>query len=238
MRSSRSRTSKKTIMSASKTPRACGNDHSKAFPFLSLPTEIRVEIYRLLLVRPRSFNLCDRYYLPKHPPPTVSLLLVNRQIYSESVQIMYGENTFDFTLSGTSWESPLHDPKTKKLTRNHFYVRNFVFEIKPLSDVFIRSVSAYRKSVQSFLNELDGLNGAKNVTIFLYLGYLYGKPHCMLLRDSVLEPFTRVREVQSANVWLSDDSVAYGQYLKKLMESPPEVPTLPFDKSEYPIENP
>ncbi|KAK0624137.1 hypothetical protein B0T14DRAFT_495478 [Immersiella caudata] len=61
--------------------------------FLSLPSEIRNIIYRLLFRHPRVIfpedeGVNDWYEL------TSQLLYTNRQIYTEGISILYGENTF------------------------------------------------------------------------------------------------------------------------------------------------
>ena len=76
--------------------------YNPSFPFLTLPREVRDKIYLYCLqaplvaeprLRPWVF-LCFENYPWK--PPTPGLLLVNRQIYSEAVELLYSKNTFSF----------------------------------------------------------------------------------------------------------------------------------------------
>lgn len=63
----------------------------KPFPFLSLPGEIRNNIYRYALVSPKPYTVKLQF-----PPSDTGLLRANKQIYSEASTIFYHENTFRF----------------------------------------------------------------------------------------------------------------------------------------------
>jgi hypothetical protein len=72
------------------------------FPFLNLPREARDKIYLYCLQAPLEaetrlrpwMSLCFENYSWK--PPTPGLLLTDRQIYSEAVELLYSKNTFSF----------------------------------------------------------------------------------------------------------------------------------------------
>lgn len=72
------------------------------FKFLSLPAEIRIEIYRLVLrqstpVRP---GRSSSSYWPDFPLKlSAQLLRTCRQIHAEGLPILYGENTFSIIIS-------------------------------------------------------------------------------------------------------------------------------------------
>jgi hypothetical protein len=66
--------------------------------FLGIPPEIRLEIYKILLsstyrLRPYILASCERGVKNYH-----SILLVNRQIYQESVDILYGTSLFSIAV--------------------------------------------------------------------------------------------------------------------------------------------
>jgi hypothetical protein len=80
--------------------------YDKPFPFLELPRELRDQIYEYALISrldiipgPRPIE-----HLGLHPsdskPPTPGLCLVNRKIYSEAIEILYGRNKFSFKTAG------------------------------------------------------------------------------------------------------------------------------------------
>jgi hypothetical protein len=68
--------------------------------FLSLPGELRNQIYELLLLRehPIDFVRCDSLRVSNPPPgaPVVALLRVNKAIHREAASLLYGANCFDF----------------------------------------------------------------------------------------------------------------------------------------------
>ncbi|CCD48140.1 hypothetical protein BcDW1_4927 [Botrytis cinerea BcDW1] len=82
--------------------------YDKSLPFLSFPREVRDQIYKYALqatreafvgVRHIRMLSCDTFPDSTHypfKPPTPGLLLVNKQIYEEAVQILYSCNNFSF----------------------------------------------------------------------------------------------------------------------------------------------
>ncbi|PYI05534.1 hypothetical protein BO78DRAFT_430460 [Aspergillus sclerotiicarbonarius CBS 121057] len=116
------------------------------FPFLSLPAEIRIQIYDLLLVsRNESPSHTTKTStkptstikpIPLHQPPSPrphththtispSILLTNKQISTESLPILYTQNTF--TLH-SSHPTPLH---------------TFITQIGPQNLLLLRSLSLF-----------------------------------------------------------------------------------------------
>jgi hypothetical protein len=72
-----------------------GNTESR---FLSLPPELRNEIYRLALTKPgRIWFLCGTHHFDKHAVPP--LLQVCRQIRDEALPIYFGGNSFSFFIT-------------------------------------------------------------------------------------------------------------------------------------------
>ncbi|APA08868.1 predicted protein [Sclerotinia sclerotiorum 1980 UF-70] len=77
-------------------------------PFLSFPREVRDQIYTYALQAPREAFVgvrhirmlsCDTFPDSTHypfKPPTPGLLLANKQIYEEAVQVLYSCNNFSF----------------------------------------------------------------------------------------------------------------------------------------------
>ncbi|KAL8919576.1 MAG: hypothetical protein Q9208_006693 [Pyrenodesmia sp. 3 TL-2023] len=77
---------------------------STTFPFLSLPSEIRHEIYLYLFVRPLPIipfpvysTTGERRWRPTRLVVPLSFLLACHQVHDEATVIMYGWNTFRFT---------------------------------------------------------------------------------------------------------------------------------------------
>jgi len=67
------------------------------FPFLKLPTELRVEIYRYVLVQNYPIYLVYYKTVGKYPTKlALSLLRTCSDMYDECAQILYGENQFAF----------------------------------------------------------------------------------------------------------------------------------------------
>ncbi len=82
------------------------------FPFLCLPVELRNKVYRCILISKVEYGPRTDIWRPIAADDGVfkigffkkgtvlPLLLVNRQIHSEAVVTLYGENTFIFHISG------------------------------------------------------------------------------------------------------------------------------------------
>ncbi|KAK4451261.1 hypothetical protein QBC34DRAFT_424111 [Podospora aff. communis PSN243] len=86
------------------TPGNAAFGHLRPFEFLQLPGEIRNRIYRLLLVQsdPIENFLIHNPFPPYIGSPHVNLcgqlLRTCREIHSEATSILYGENTWSFTI--------------------------------------------------------------------------------------------------------------------------------------------
>ena len=74
---------------------------------LDLPLELRREIYRYCLVREAPIRASGKVYSEKHftngghRVKRMSLLLVNKQINVEALDILYGENYFLISMTAT-----------------------------------------------------------------------------------------------------------------------------------------
>lgn len=70
-------------------------ENSKPSPLLSLPTEIRLKIYEELFVSSEAVKLNEK------KPLNLSgqVLQVCRQIHNEAISILYGENTFNVSIT-------------------------------------------------------------------------------------------------------------------------------------------
>lgn len=68
----------------------------QASPFLKLPTEIRLPIYRLVLPYSNSYYDLESsdHPVPWHKGLCPAILFVNRQIYQEAADLLYRENIF------------------------------------------------------------------------------------------------------------------------------------------------
>ncbi|ORY12643.1 hypothetical protein BCR34DRAFT_563448 [Clohesyomyces aquaticus] len=80
-------------------PTSSSQETPHAFPFLSLPTELRLRIYSLLLVNPSVYFLLvvgpprPRPYNDRKPLYP-AILRTCRKIHSEAVSVLYGANTW------------------------------------------------------------------------------------------------------------------------------------------------
>ncbi|OIW23288.1 hypothetical protein CONLIGDRAFT_693897 [Coniochaeta ligniaria NRRL 30616] len=69
--------------------------------FLSMPPEVRIEIYRLLFHR-QSMTIEEELFSPTtRDHLSAQFLRTCRQIHAEAVDILYGENVFGFLISNT-----------------------------------------------------------------------------------------------------------------------------------------
>ncbi|KAK6511817.1 hypothetical protein TWF481_000723 [Arthrobotrys musiformis] len=76
-----------------------GDKTEKAFPFLSLPRELRDEVYSYILlldVPEEPFSVPVPLF--NHPVAETSLLYVNRQIHDEAAEFLYSRNTFSIQI--------------------------------------------------------------------------------------------------------------------------------------------
>lgn len=64
----------------------------KPFPFLALPSELRIRIYELVLLLPDAVDLdpLNHYNVGQW----LRIFLVSRQLYEEAYRVFYGSNTF------------------------------------------------------------------------------------------------------------------------------------------------
>lgn len=77
----------------------------QCFRFLELPAEVRLMIYRLLLVDPSAkavqlvFSRRFQTARAQHKPAiSAEILRVSRFVYTETLSVLYGSNKFDFSL--------------------------------------------------------------------------------------------------------------------------------------------
>jgi hypothetical protein len=70
----------------------------RATSFLDLPAEIRIEIYRLLLIAPDGIRITYNNYRALGLPIATQILYVCHAIADEALQILYGMNSFRFGL--------------------------------------------------------------------------------------------------------------------------------------------
>jgi hypothetical protein len=177
--------------------------------FLSLPGEIRNEIYRLLLVIPKS----DPPSIRKRSGPSIhpQILYVCKQAHNEASAILYRENTFMANESLLTsmprlrgWYGPLTANRyIKMITRYHMYVRldcdaRFVEEsatscFSNLDELSVEVFQAqFGSSGYEKLKLLEGIRGVKSVRLF---GSLTAFPeYATWLREALVSPVDAVVE--------------------------------------------
>lgn len=95
--------------------------HTSVCCLLDLPVEIRLDVYRLLLIPPSS----SCYLHPKIPPPDnghiyPAILRANRQIHSEAMSIVYSELKLILTCADVIFlQTPPDVPPPKNRTWRH-----------------------------------------------------------------------------------------------------------------------
>ena len=82
-----------------------------AFPFLKLPTEVRVMIYAYLVVAPNAElgAISIRQCRPTEADIHTSILLANRLVYREASAILYAKNNVELYIYGTRDRSKSRD---------------------------------------------------------------------------------------------------------------------------------
>ena len=103
---------------------------NKPFPFLRLPREIRDDIYGYALRAQVAVDVNPNpHYLPterhRRLPPAPCLLLVNKQVYHESVAVLYSTNSFSFSEAGHlfAWGQKIGPRNCERVTRVRIWVR-------------------------------------------------------------------------------------------------------------------
>ncbi|KAF2755140.1 hypothetical protein EJ05DRAFT_478946 [Pseudovirgaria hyperparasitica] len=66
--------------------------NAKPFPFFSLPSELRIRIYELVLSVPSPIDLTPTNY--REIAPLLGVFLVSRRMHAEAYHVFYGCNTF------------------------------------------------------------------------------------------------------------------------------------------------
>jgi hypothetical protein len=169
--------------------------------FLTLPGEIRNQIYGLLLVVPPPEKSTK---LGEVPPIWPSILAMCKQTYNEVIKILYGENTFLAHNSRLSrapqlrrWLNPISTPRLLPLVRRfHIFVR--------LECDARFSADAARKA----------FTGIDQLTIEVHKSQFRGSSH------NVLKLFEGVRDVRKAAVLGSISAFPeYARWLEKVMMS-------------------
>ncbi|KAI9751945.1 MAG: hypothetical protein M4579_005828 [Chaenotheca gracillima] len=102
------------------------NQDTASFPLMKLPAEIRERIYDFALVR---YAVYPGKYREDHEgeAPSVNLLLASRQVYVESVRVLYERNVFSF--------GDMADLNQFTLNCEEFNLARFILSIELVPDV-------------------------------------------------------------------------------------------------------
>jgi hypothetical protein len=150
------------------------------FPFLQLATEIRLQVYRLVLPYSEYLTELENSDCPVrwHPGTCPSIISVSRQIHREATEILYRENTFAiyvrhpriprlpmnesradpesfmlFSWKNKSWASP-KNPKLQYAVlqhhRNFQDIRKFYVSLPPLDDLLGVDMYMQKSSYAAF----------------------------------------------------------------------------------------
>jgi hypothetical protein len=97
-------------------------------PFLQLPAELQVQIYRYILICSKPIDLgIEVLRINNEERLAISLLRVSKQMHCETCQVLYGDNTFRFLKDSSCFSI------TYALPRNAFYwLKEITFSV-PLS---------------------------------------------------------------------------------------------------------
>lgn len=132
--------------------------------FLSLPPEVRVEIYRCLLrhdlwIWPQRNNTSEywsRFIQPKRATVTnnfsleSAILRTCRRIYSEATSVLYGENGFRY-LYGTSILNDDDDSKTKIPDVKMQYMKHLQLRVQEPQWLFEIAAESVAAAIQYFV---------------------------------------------------------------------------------------
>lgn len=203
-------------------------------PLLRLPREIRDTILRLLLLCRWPIIATDYCRCGLGP----EVLRVNRQLYNEGLDVLYGENHFHMRIFSK------HGEHAYFLYWNHFAeevefsmplykrIQHYIIyvEMQPWEDCHIME-----SAIGKVAKVLSGVPRLKHLRIeFGPYDKYYGPPVEELYEYShVLEPFTLLRNVHRVDV--IGVRPRYGQYLKDIMEGHSPVNHLPkmYDAREH-----
>ncbi|KAL2122068.1 hypothetical protein VTJ04DRAFT_2523 [Mycothermus thermophilus] len=179
-----------------------GKQHEQFKYFLSLPAEIRIKIYDLVLLQPYPMQPSwgvQPWVHPNWTPATaLALLYVNKQVADEAAQRFYSINTFRVPFLGWSywdgkqWCSLSIGAWLKSIGPNAQHIRKFEFQlfsgdIGPIVD-FSRTIAETRPL-------LPGLQSLR-VQFELYeQDYYGGEAELQQARQLIKDGFNEVEEV-------------------------------------------
>lgn len=139
------------------------------FPFMCLPRELRDHIYTYVIgVRPKtiyeSVITQARYhaYAQEDLPewPFVSLLLANRQIHNEALQILYTNKVFVVHLDV---ETPLFNPRMSTTDPNPKYAVPFGWNLQFITHLVLHIDLSWKWTTYDTMKVLD-FKGLKDMT--------------------------------------------------------------------------
>jgi hypothetical protein len=182
--------------------------------FLTLPGEIRNQIYHLLLIIPPPGIPRSLGGGPKIYP---QILNACRQIYHEAIEILYGKNTFIAhysLLSQMPQLRPWHDPITSsaliaRIRRYHIYVR--------LDCDALFTASSAR----------DAFTGIEEFTVEVFQAQYGSSDYTVLRLFEEVRCIKRVRFLGSVTGFPE-----YISWLQATMMSPKGVGVLPYEASD------
>lgn len=188
-----------------------GSAISGSSPFFSLPAELRVEIYRSILVSSgpimlpsngiTSLRSCDGN------PRDVALLRTCTQIYTEATNILYGENQFRFMSGGIACSSLLYLPLSsfrhlRELTiptpfQGYIYRRPFRrqhwssvsdYDLQPssINPSLCRMDFPSNHAIRQLLNAIANAPHLQQLGLLLDKCRAYERNHKISLHDSIL----------------------------------------------------
>ena len=127
----------------------------KSFPFLDLPSELRLKIYKMLFV-------LDEEILLRNDRPanaTGQLLRVCRYIHNESILILYSRNMFYLGEKGLKL---LYEKTSEENVKT---VRHIRVDVKANKDKFSCLSDTFIQTAVGERNQIDILNNLKSLTI-------------------------------------------------------------------------
>lgn len=168
------------------------------FPFLHLPSEIRLAVYDHLVVDPVAVQLYKgdvvrRNQSETHIQKDLAIFLVNRQIWTECSKVFFAENVFRFYIYGDEVDWPPTFPNLNRIRKCVLWVRN---PCGMLSDFNERRMIARRTHVamESFASALAGDKEMKYLLIEI--------PDRCIGYDAkdILEPLHRVQNIKHVHI--------------------------------------
>ena len=178
------------------------NQDKHVFPFLFLPFELRLQIYRLIIPTNQAIefvpypNHRNPTMFPRWLPVTAGPLYLNKQLHDEAAAVLYGENTFTFHFSWTLWTI---DPMSVNTLRISPYVTKYLKKCKISIQHELQRRPVYKR-IQSWLANIVKIFGPQHTLNQLCIELRTGRWHMSYPSDDDAHPHPVFSEFSIQNL--------------------------------------